>query len=477
MSIFIVDKSANNLRVRVNLFWCITLLLLITSCASAPERVELDIDGKAEQILSASILDQSVLKALVYFGIPLMGDSSWSLDQLTVAAWQLRAETFALKADIDAALANEKIAAQIDNPVLSYTPEYVLNPDLGVSRWVIAVASSFVARTNSKTDLSVEVAESETAVLIASRQESLWAIREEVHAAVFNLYLTDCLRDDSLYQLKLQKDYRDWVEKRVSVGLQAKTDLLQADKDLASVQLQAAQLEGIEEVAKTNLAAALGVSVSSISGLKLQPMNEQLLSDLKLDATAITETALISRTDIRRALSEYDRADASYRLAVAGRYPDLTLSPGVTYDQGAKKIVLGVSAPIQVLHDESAAIARALAQRQAAAARFDQTQNRALSEIELGITAYESAQKNLQRSENVAIVSGQMLESVQKRFDTGSLNKGELILAELSELQARISVANSRQALFDAVISLESSIQAPVWPKSQLTESTDWESR
>src|SRR3546814_1957445 len=74
----------------------------------------------------------------------------WTLDALTVAAWQLRPELAQARAGERAASADVAAAARKPNPLLSFTPEWIYNAPAGVSTWIAALLVSQVFENPDK---------------------------------------------------------------------------------------------------------------------------------------------------------------------------------------------------------------------------------------------------------------------------------------------------------------------------------------
>ena len=57
----------------------------------------------------------------------------------------------------------------------------------------------------------------------------------------------------------------------------------------------------------------------------------------------VERAGLLHRADVRRTLAEYEAADARYRLELANQYPNITLTPSYTFQEGFPAYVLGAA--------------------------------------------------------------------------------------------------------------------------------------
>ena len=81
--------------------------------------------------------------------------------------------------------------------------------------------------------------------------------------------------------------------------------------------------------------------------------------------------ALTGRGDVQSSLAQYAATQAALQLAIANQYPNLTLSPGYSYDQGNNKF--GFASPgleLPIFNQHQGPIAQAVAHRKQAAASF-----------------------------------------------------------------------------------------------------------
>jgi len=443
---------------------------LLVGCAGLSEVTPLDVRTRASDLVATKLDTPALTQVLQSFNIPHQADSPWSLDQLTVVAWELRPEVTSAAAEIKASLAAKQLADERPNPVLSLTPEYLINAASGTVPWVVALAADFLTRTENKRSLVNLGADQDISARLAGSEQIFWNIRAEVSQAVVSVITAEAANTMANETLSLRKVYRDWIQRKFATGSLARTDLLQSESELMAAQSQTLQTAGDLIMARSQLASALGAPIEAISGIIFLPLTpDSPPAPASLDQRALREMALINRTDIRQALAEYGRADVDFRSKVAGRYPDLTLSPGTTYDSGNQKISLGVSAEIPLFHDQSAAITYAETQRAIASSHFDTVQTQALTAIDTALATYQSGWDNWQQAETVAVIQQQLLLQAKHRLDIGATDRGDLMVHQLTAQQSQATTISARRILLNAALMLEDAVQRPIWPDTQLT--------
>ena len=102
----------------------------------------------------------------------------------------------------------------------------------------------------------------------------------------------------------------------------------------------------------------------------------------------------MNRADLLAALSEYAASETALHLEIAKQYPDVRLSPGYEFDQGANKWRIGLSLELPVLNRNRGPIAEAKAKRDESAARFMALQARVISEIETAAESFQRVRKS-----------------------------------------------------------------------------------
>ena len=115
------------------------------------------------------------------------------------------------------------------------------------------------------------------------------------------------------------------------------------------------------------------------------------LADWRRDAAA-------SRSDVLRAIADYDLAEAALRLEVAKQYPEVRIGPAYNYDHGVNKLPFNLSLTLPTFDLNQRAIAQAEAARTAAGRTLELTQANALAAVDAAAAARTAARPQAARA-------------------------------------------------------------------------------
>jgi outer membrane protein, heavy metal efflux system len=120
------------------------------------------------------------------------------------------------------------------------------------------------------------------------------------------------------------------LQTRLNVGEASGTDvqLVRLAADQSALQLRETQKEAAQ--ARVGLAATLSVPEAALQGLDLSFAAIDSLPSPERVAPSRRE-ALLNRTDVLRALAEYEASESALQLEIARQYPDIHLGPGFSH--------------------------------------------------------------------------------------------------------------------------------------------------
>ncbi|MEP7012709.1 MAG: TolC family protein [Acidobacteriota bacterium] len=431
----------------------------------------LDPAATAARLAERRLSDLGVEQAFAAAGLSTPSpEGAWDLDALTVAAWQLRGEVTAARAALDAARAGEKVAAARPPISLSLTSELVTSALGGLNPWTIALALSRMFESHGKRQIRTERAEAETAIAAADLATAIWKVRGEVRKALLDVELARGESAIAEQELALRTDFLAWLRTQLTLGAASRPDLATAEADLARVAGQA-ELARIEiPAAENRLAASLGLAPAAVQNVRFStPDLDALPEPFAAEAAdALRERAVLDRLDLHRAFSEYAAAVVDLRAEVAKQFPDWTFGPGLTYDRGDRKLVLGVGLTLPRGAAARAGVERATALVNASGAKVEQVQAQALAETSGAIERYAAVRAALERAEAARADRGAMITNAEHRRDLGAADRGDVLSARLVELESRRAAFAVRRAAVEALSALEQGVERPVWPESKL---------
>lgn len=271
--------------------------------------------------------------------------------------WQASPEVQAARADLDAARARARAAAQpLYNPSLSLDAE---NADVNRRTAGLSLALDLSGKRRAR------ASQGDAEVLAAEATYDL--LRRNVAARWLKAWSTATLaaRQSELgrRRLALMQRFDDLAAQRLKVG-----DISSPERDLAGLalgeaQVQQATLAGNEAAARAALLAISGDQLTT-----LPPLPE----GLSPAADRVTPLAVDELPELRQARAQQASADAGVQVARRARIPDPTLSlTGGQVRSGPRTdqvIGLSVSIPLPVLNTGRAEVDAARAEADAAAA-------------------------------------------------------------------------------------------------------------
>lgn len=272
-------------------------------------------------------------------------------------AWQESPEIQAARADLDAARAGARAAAQpLYNPSLSLDAE-----NAGVNRRTAGVSLALDLSGKRQARTSQGQAE------LRASEATYDLLRREIAARWLKAWSAAALAAKQVElggrRLELMQRFDALAAQRLKVG-----DISSPERDLAGLalgeaQIQQASLVGNEAMARAMLQAINGEAASAVPTL---PRNLPPVS------VAVTPLPMDLRPELLKVRAEQDSADAGVQVAQRARIPDPTVSlTGGQVRNGPindRVVGISVSIPLPVLNTGRAEVDAARAQADAAAA-------------------------------------------------------------------------------------------------------------
>jgi NodT family efflux transporter outer membrane factor (OMF) lipoprotein len=311
---------------------------------------------------------------------------------------------------------------------------------------------------------AVEGASAGAQVSAADLASALLSARGELAVNYFSLRQTDAQK--ALLQTTLTGYQRtlEIAQNRYTAGIAAKTDVLQAQTQLASAKAEDAGLVRT----RAQLEHAIAVLVGEAPGnFAIAPQAYADWKPVVPDVpVGVPSTLLQRRPDIAAAERRVASANEQIGIAKSAYYPSLSL--GASYGFGASTVAnlfnasnsvwsLGLSAA-QALFNAGATTARvdgAQAAHEQTVARYRQTVLAAFADVEdqLAATRVLLTQQELRREASQA--ADQVEQQVLNRYRSGQVSFTEVITAQATALTARravVQAAADRQTTAVALI-------------------------
>jgi outer membrane protein TolC len=439
---------------------------VLAACAPRTyEPVPLDPAASSVRLMARS-LDDPGLAAFAERhgrGVPAWPPQSWTLDLLSLAAVYFDPDLAAARARWQRRQAAEATAAQRPNPSLAPLVEYDQEPDQpGDSPWTVGLAFEvpFVAGGKREARVAAAQALSEAARLEVAG--AAWRRRAAVRDAFLACHEGEALLDQKRHEGSLHEEIAEIFERRRAVGEASLTEVSLARQGLEETRLAAASLLADIESCRGRLAGALGIAYDAARALRLDSARLMPPETVALPSDAMRLAALGGGLDLRAALSRYAAAEAALRLEIARQYPDLTLSPGLFWDQGGLVWSLASNIVLAVSHRNEGPIGEAEAERRALAREVIAVQGRILSDLAHADSLFQSTLRTLDAAVEMRDRQHERLEVAERRLQQGDVGRLAVTEARLRVSEAETVVLGERLKLLRVQAAFEDIVEQPL---------------
>ena len=383
----------------------------------------------------------------------------WSLTQLAAAAAVLNPDLAVLRAKVSTAEAALQTAGESPNPVFSLKPGYNSSSS-GVSPWIIEPGLDITIETGGKRDARQASAAARVRTARLEYLAGSWKTRGDVRRSLLGIHAAQATRGQYQSQETAQAEATRLLESRFKAGGATAQDVAVARIPLSLTRVLKYDTEGLAAKSQAQLAHAVGVPVSAITGAALD-FSEVTILPAAASAKAMRRHAITHRADILAALSDYAASEENLRLEVAKQYPDIKLGPGYKLDQNANKWTVGIGFELPLLHQHQGAIAEAEARRAETAARFLAGQARAMGEIDIALAIYRAARSKAEAAGSLADdVKTQTAAAAQLNAD-GETSKLEVTQRRVEQGAADLIREQARLQAYEAAGALEDALETP----------------
>lgn len=398
-----------------------------------------------------------------------LGDmKAWGLTELAQAALRLHPDLNVARAQWRAAQAGETTAGQKPNPTISTSGEHH-SLHQSVTPWTLNLAIDIPIETHGKREARMEQAAALSESARLEIAQTAWTIRSRVRLRLLELFAIEqqaaqLEREESTH-LKIV----NLLEARVNAGVAAGTDLSDARLEWQRVRVLLDAEIARKQEARAALAAAIGVPDTALNEIEISFSVFEQIGE-KLPARDAQRAALLNRIEIRKALANYEAAEARLKLEIAKQYPDFSLSPGVSWDQTDFKWSLGLSLILALMNKNEGPIAEARAARDVEAEKFNALQAGVIGEQAQAWARWKTAQDDIPKVRRLVAAQSMRLAQTQRRFDAGYADRLELTTAQLALVSAEAAVLTSRLKTQRALGALEDTVQHPLDGSEPLPE-------
>lgn len=411
-------------------------------------------------------LDRQAIRARVMALAPEAArpEQGWDRLDFLVAAMITNPAIAAQRAALETAVARARAAhAPPSGPILSLTGEYARDAAAS-SPWLVGGAVEIPLDRGGKR--AARLALADIAVLGARYDlaETVWQTRQAVRSALVG----SLIAQRQLALLGQLADLRERqaaaAERRLASGEISRSEVERIRSDGANVIRRQRDAQNAARLAQQALAAALGVSLTALEGIAPIWPDFDRPPDPAAAATAdARRQAVLSRADVLHALADYQAAETTLRSEVARQYPQITVSPGYTWERGLVKIPVALGLALPPLDGNHRAIAAAQAARSEAARRLDAAVFTAAAAIDASLAEARAASAALADVRTRELPLAQRLAAAATRgLAAGSTNRVDWAAAQAGALEAALAELDALARVHAADAALENALRRPV---------------
>ena len=381
-------------------------------------------------------------------------------DSLEAVAVENSGNVAVSRARLAAAEAAIVTARQRVNPSLSGEGGYNRTPD-SVSTY--SASLSYTIETGGKRALRTLAAQKNAEAMRIAVTEAEWQVRSNLRAALMKYDFAQKRLESAQAEAAVREEIVKIFEARLAQGEASRPETIAARAESASSEVSLKTAQGDLTLALNEIASAAGLPAASFEGRVFERNAfAQAPPEDRLPLAQVEKAGLLHRADIRRTLAEYEAADARLRLELANQYPNVTISPAYTFQEGFPAYTLGAALEsLPVLHRHEGPIAEADAARREVRARFLALQAQVIGETETALRQYRAAAAELASvRDGVVAVQRQRESGVMAAFQAGETDRLDVAQTRLATVAAERAQLESSQKTGAALILLEDAVQA-----------------
>ncbi|MGH7627279.1 MAG: TolC family protein [Gemmatimonadaceae bacterium] len=419
-----------------------TLLLLLTAACFGAQHYQpapLPFGEQAAAIFTERHLNEPALARFLAEQNATLRDSAWGPTQLALAAVFFRSDLTAARRAVDVARAGEVSAGARPYPAATASVERAAHPDEGHSTpWTFALATGLTFETGGKRAARIAHARALTLAAQLRLQAAGWDVVQNTREAAVVALGADVALADARAETAGLAELQRLLQVRFADGQITRTDLARVAGELQSAAVAADQASRMRTESRLALARSLAVPLAEVERLPLRAGERagcKLADSLPHDT--LETLALTTRADLGAALADYAAAEADLHEQVARQYPDLTIGPGITWEQGIRRWVLSLGIPAIAIDRARGPIAEARARRAEQAARVAVLQDSILAAVDSSAAACSAARAEASVADSLIHAMETQLQLVEGAYQRGEVGRTEVAMAQMAETRAQ----------------------------------------
>ncbi len=355
----------------------------------------------------------------------------WDLTSLTLVGLYYHPDLEVSRARVGQAQAAIVTAGQIPNPELNATA--TLHSITTPSPWTVGALINFLLETTGRRELRIAQADRLAEAARLDLTSASWLVRGRVRSAMVSIWAAQTRGKLLAKRKELQTELVNVLEKQLDAGDVTALIVSRERSALSQIRLTAEDVARQLAEAKVQLATAAGMPVSAFAEAELafgaiESPSQKAISNASMN---FRRAAILGRSDLQVLLAEYDAAATAVQLELAKQFPNITLGPGYTYDQGDNLFSLGFVAELPIFNRNEGPIAEADARRIEVATRFNALQAQIAGEVDLASASYMASSKSLTTADALHATEHERQKKTARAFKAGEIDKQTFLASEI----------------------------------------------
>lgn len=316
--------------------------------------------------------------------------------------------------------------------------------------YTVQIGGSWEPDVWSRLSRGVSAARAGEQASLADLQSAKLSAQGELATDYFNLRQLDAVRELQAQTIAAYQRSLRITQNRYDAAIAAKTDVLQAQTQLANAQADQLGFERQRATLEHAIAVLVGKPPASFT-LPVRPVWQGTVPDVPFD---VPSTLLQRRPDIASTERQVAQANEQIGIAQAALFPSLTLTGSLGSGAAtigdlfkASSLVWSLGASLaQTVFDagaRSAQVEQARAKLEQASAHYRQTVLAAFQDIEDQLVASRVLQDQLVLRRQAAEAATLVEQQVLNRYEAGQLSYTEVVTAQVTALNARHALAQA----------------------------------
>jgi outer membrane protein, heavy metal efflux system len=394
---------------------------------------------------------------------------AWDLKAMTLTALYYHPDMDVARAQWGVANGGRITAGQRPNPSLNPAIGYnATSPTSEVTPWIPEVSLDLTIETAGKRGIRIAQAGHQSDAARWNIFAAAWDVRSRLRAALLDVHAASERESLLAAEAKLQAETVRLLELQKDAGEVSAYDLTQARVALDASRLSSIEAARAKEDATARLAGAIGVPRRALDGLALS-FDAFRRPAPDIPAAEIRRQAVLNRSDILSALSEYAASESALRLEIAKQYPDLHIGPNYQLDQTDSKWTIGLAFDLPILNRNKGPIAEAMARREESASRFLALQAAAIGELDAAVEDCRAALLKARTADDLLTDLTRQERAAKSQLELGEISRAEYVGIQIELNAGAMARLEAMVQAQEAVGRLENAAQSPLEVKDWIT--------